>query len=409
MADPREVEASTAPLTHLIKDEDEGRHGQISGTDRRFKRGEGVYYHDYLQLDKILSAQERKSEQAGRPAHDEMIFIVVHQAYELWFREILFELGSVISMFNKVVHDEELSASVLRLDRVRQIFQVLVQQMSLVETITPLDFLDFRDVLVPASGFQSVQFRLLEIRLGLRSSDRSSYQQAAFHSYFMPEHQDLLRKTEEQPTLFSTIEHWLERTPFLELEGWQWQKEYETAVKNMLDSDEQIIRSNSLFSDQQKEAQLKELESTRASFETIFDEKKHQELVAQNRRRLSHRAMQAALFIYLYRDVPAFQMPFRLLNGLTDLDELISTWRYRHMMMVTRVIGAKIGTGGSSGYGYLRTTIGEKYRVFSDLTNMATYLISRSALPPLPARLRRSLGFVWEPEQKSETEAAKHA
>jgi len=83
-----------------------------------------------------------------------------------------------------------------------------------------------------------------------------------------------------------------------------------------------------LFSDQQKEAQLKELESTRASFETIFDEKKHQELVAQNRRRLSHRAMQAALFIYLYRDVPAFQMPFRLLNGLTDLDELISTWRY---------------------------------------------------------------------------------
>lgn len=408
MAEKDSVQEVKEALTHMAPAPEEGGHAAIAGTARRFKHGEGTYYHDYLQLDKILDAQLLKSEQAGRPAHDEMIFIVVHQAYELWFREILYEMGSVISMFSGVVRDDQLSAAVLRLDRVRLIFQLLVQQMSIVETITPLDFLDFRDFLVPASGFQSVQFRLLEIRLGLRTGDRNTYQRSVFHSHYKDEHRDLLIETEKETTLFDVINRWLERTPFLEIKehGWEWQKEYAAAVARMLDADEEIIRNNPLFAEEQRDAQLKELQSTRASFDTVLRQDKYEELVHRGDRRLSFRATQAAILIHLYRDLPAFQQPFRLLSGLIDLDELIGTWRYRHMMMVNRVIGAKIGTGGSSGSAYLRSTLMEKYRVFRELANLSTYMIPRSALPDLPPEVKRSLEFVWMPNAEDTATAA---
>jgi tryptophan 2,3-dioxygenase len=108
--------------------------------------------------------------------------------------------------------------------------------------------------------------------------------------------------------------------------------------------------------------------------------------------RLSHRATLAALFISLYRDQPILAMPYRLIAALIDMDELFTSWRYRHALMVHRMIGTKIGTGGSSGYHYLKATA-DKHRVFMDLTNLSTFLIPRSALPSLPTSLRDRLGF----------------
>ena len=130
-----------------------------------------VYYADYLQLEKITGAQDPESFKEGRErAHDEMLFIIIHQAYELWFKQVLFEVNSVIEIMNKpVVNDNspEMQTVVHRLKRVVTILKVLVQQIDIMETMMPMDFLDFRDMLRPASGFQSYQFKVLEAKLGL--------------------------------------------------------------------------------------------------------------------------------------------------------------------------------------------------------------------------------------------------
>ena len=135
-----------------------------------------VYYADYLQLEKITEAQDPESFKEGRePAHDEMLFIIIHQAYELWFKQVLFEVNSVIEIMNKpVVNDNspEMQTVVHRLKRVVTILKVLVQQIDIMETMTPMDFLDFRDMLRPASGFQSYQFKVLEAKLGLKFEHR---------------------------------------------------------------------------------------------------------------------------------------------------------------------------------------------------------------------------------------------
>ncbi|HEY9344101.1 MAG TPA: tryptophan 2,3-dioxygenase family protein, partial [Inquilinus sp.] len=123
----------------------------------------GVHYASYLQLDQLLDLQDRESEKAGRPAHDEMLFIVIHQAYELWFKQILFELDAVQGVFAADrVDDRAIARASRALHRIHEILKLGVHQLDVLETMTPLDFLDFRDLLRPASGFQSAQFRLIE-------------------------------------------------------------------------------------------------------------------------------------------------------------------------------------------------------------------------------------------------------
>src|SRR5919205_983480 len=135
-----------------------------------------MYYSDYLHLDKLLSAQQPVSFQKGNEsAHDEMLFIIVHQAYELWFKQVLFELDFVCSVFKKEKIDdnsEDLNLVRHRLRRVIKIIELLNQQVSILDTMTPLDFLEFRNLLTPSSGFQSMQFRLIEAKLGLQMDKR---------------------------------------------------------------------------------------------------------------------------------------------------------------------------------------------------------------------------------------------
>ncbi|MCZ7558367.1 MAG: tryptophan 2,3-dioxygenase [Bacteroidia bacterium] len=353
-----------------------------------------VYYSDYLQLDRILQSQDRMSEKHGMPAHDEMLFIIVHQAYELWFKQILFELDSVISILSaERVEETSVGVCVARVQRVIEIQKVLIDQLRILETMTPLDFLDFRDFLFPASGFQSIQFRLVEIRLGLQSDARLRYNQTAYHHRVSPEHQELLLQAEGQPNLHDALESWLERIPFLESEDFTFWRAYRTAVISMLEKDRTVIEANPTLSENEKIQQLTELDSTLHHFESVFDEKHLSVLREEGKWRLSYRATQAALFISLYRDQPILAMPYRLIAGLVDMDELLTTWRYRHALMVHRMIGTKIGTGGSSGYHYLKATA-DKHKVFADLTNLSTFLIPRHALPELPGSLRDRLGFV---------------
>src|SRR6476469_9911701 len=136
---------------------------------------EGVHYGDYLKLEQILGAQSPESSKVGALAHDEMLFIVIHQAYELWFKQVLHEVESVNEiMARPSINDNspDLQTVVHRLSRVVTILKVLVHQVDIMETMTPMDFLEFRDLLRPASGFQSWQFKIIEAKLGLEYAER---------------------------------------------------------------------------------------------------------------------------------------------------------------------------------------------------------------------------------------------
>ena len=353
----------------------------------------GIDYGEYLRLAELLACQSPRSAEQGRPAHDELLFVIVHQVYELWFKQVLHELDSVMRPFRRDSVDERsIGVAVSRLQRVTEIQKILADQLRVLETMTPLDFLEFRDLLVPASGFQSWQFRLIENKLGLRGDRRAGLERAPVGARLAPAPREALRASEAEPSLFELVEKWLERTPFLEVPGYQFWESYEKAVRAMLARDRRTIETNPTLAEAEKQAQLDELGRTEAGFGAVLDEKAHERLVAEGRRRLSHRATRAALFIHLYRDQPILHLPFRFLTLLVDVDELLAAWRYRHALMVHRMIGTRIGTGGSSGHGYLLATV-ERNKVFTDLFDLSTFLISRSALPPLPPEMERRLGF----------------
>lgn len=357
-----------------------------------------VEYAEYLKLDRLLSSQAPKSAEHGPPAHDETLFIIVHQVYELWFKQILHELDSVLALFRQDSVDERsIGVAVSRLQRVTEIQKLLVDQLRILETMTPLDFLDFRDYLLPASGFQSVQFRMIENRLGLRPEQRVPLERMSPGAPLSPQQSEALRRSETEPSLLALVEKWLERTPFLELPGYRFWASYRAAVDAMLASDRRTIETNPTLADAERAQQLAELDRTAASFAALLDEQTHQRRVAEGDRRLSHRATLAALLIHLYRDQPILHLPYRFLTALVDIDELLSAWRYRHALMVHRMIGTKIGTGGSSGHRYLLGTV-ERNKIFTDLYDLSTFLISRSALPALPPELERRLGFYYPRE-----------
>src|SRR6187455_352320 len=179
-----------------------------------------MHYHDYLQLDKILNAQDLESTRHEVSAHDEMLFIIIHQAYELWFKQLHHEADSVVAIMRKPSLNDnspELQTVVHRLNRMVVILRVLVHQIDILETMTPMDFLDFRDFLRPASGFQSWQFKMLEAKLGLKFEARHG--QEYYLSMLKPEYVENVKKVESQKTFLELIDIWLKRMPFFKDEN----------------------------------------------------------------------------------------------------------------------------------------------------------------------------------------------
>jgi tryptophan 2,3-dioxygenase len=356
---------------------------------------EPLYYGDYLRLPTILNSQFPRSAQSGSPAHDEMLFIIVHQTYELWFKQILHELDSALAVLSKNPVPEQSIAGVLqRLERIVAIGPILFQQIDVLETMTPMDFLDFRHVLYPASGFQSAQFRLIEIKLGLRREQR-----VLAHLPLSDEDKIRIEQAEQTSSLFALIERWLERMPFIQKPSYSFWQEYQNAVQEMFAHDRAMIRANAATSAQGVEEMLAQTDLNERSFATFFSEEKYNALRASGAKRLSFKASQAALFILLYRDYPILHLPFRLLQTLIAIDEIFSVWRYRHAQMAMRMIGAKVGTGGSSGFEYLlRSTA--KHRIFADFADLSAFLIPRASLPDLPPDIASMLNFVYIDRQE---------
>lgn len=388
-----EIEQQMGDVTAKLAEYASQRKRIARGT--QFRMSGDVYYADYLELDKILNAQHLESEKYGtHPAHDEMLFIIVHQTYELWFKQILHEIEATISLLNRpMVPENEMSRIVHHLERVVQIQAVLIQQFSILETMTPLDFLDFRDFLFPASGFQSFQFRLVENLLGMRSEQRIEYERAAYHTRLSNEHKLIAQKAEKGVSLFEVIEKWLERMPFIKFHEFDTIDIYIKAANHMFELDEQTIR-DCIVDENDRKKELDRLHASQQTFNAIFNEEAHNEAIRKGSRRLSFKATQAALIILLYQDEPLFQIPFRLLQALLDVDENFAGWRHKHSMMVGRMIGMKIGTGGSSGYWYLKATV-ERGRIFTDISNLSTYLIPRDQIPKLPQEVKDALNFSY--------------
>lgn len=352
-----------------------------------------VYYGDYLQLDKLLSAQSLQSSKYTEPAHEETLFIIVHQVYELWFKQVLHELSSIIDIFSQCeVKDEQLTIVVHRLKRVLAIQDLLNDQIAIMETMTPQQFLEFRDYLVPASGFQSIQFKILEISLGLKHQYRIEFDKQSFFQRLKTQDREFLENLECKSSLFELVEKWLERMPFLKFENFDFWQHYRNATSSMLKNDEQIIKSNQYLSETDKEKELKDLASTSDSFDALLDPEKYEEVRKNGQFRMSQKAVLSALFIQQYSEEPIFNLPCQFLHQLAEVDEKLTIWRYRHAMMVQRMLGTKIGTGGSSGHDYLKKTT-DSNRIFKDFFNMATFILAKSSLPPLPENVKKSLGF----------------
>jgi tryptophan 2,3-dioxygenase len=251
-----------------------------------------VTYSSYLAVDELLALQRPRS--AG-PEHDEMLFIVIHQVYELWFKQVLHELDHVITLLGA----GDAYRAQHSLKRILTILKVLVAQLDILETMTPLEFQSFRARLEAASGFQSDQFRQLEFVLGHKSPAAIARFAAGTRA------RTALAARFEQPTLWDAFLHYLSR-----------QGHAVPPAQLSRDKTKPIVASPEL----------------------------------------------QTMFIDLYRnDAKHAEMCERLV----DLDEGIQEWRYRHVKMVERTIGAKMGTGGSEGAQYLRTTLMQP--IFPDL------------------------------------------
>lgn len=333
-----------------------------------------VYYSEYLQLDKILNAQAPESDKEGIKADDEMLFIIIHQTYELWFKQILHELNIVRSIFkqpNVSDNSSDIFNANCRLKRIIKILEILVSQISVLETMTPLDFLDFRDLLRPASGFQSIQFKILEALLGLEFANRFG------HEYYVSQLNESdverVKNAENEISLMVLLNKWLERMPFANNDKYwggngadfwvQFRNEY----------------AASLQENEQHNLQV---------FDQLFINKD----AYPEGRRLSQLAMKNALFIMMYRDFPLLHLPFELLDKLLEIDEQLSLWRHRHIHMVQRAIGKRVGTGGSSGAAYLKSAA-ESHMIFKEIAELNSFLMPRSKLPKLPEVLSKDLSF----------------
>jgi len=345
------------------------------------------YYGDYLAIDKLLELQKPLSLKEGKLiAHDEMLFIIVHQAYELWFKQIRHELEACGEVLSKPAADDDgpdMNVVVHRLKRIVEIWKLLNHQVDVLETMTPLDFLEFRELLHGASGFQSKQFRQIEAALGLRmeSRFRPEYYKHTELGGFNAQDFAEITEFEQRPSLLQMVERWLARAPFFEDVYWtEW-----SAASAETDARERPRfwnRYRTLF--EQSLSARDDKSDLLGKFDDIFFDEGWGDF--------SPAALRSALFIMLYRDEPLFRLPFALLNGLIEIDEQLATFRYRHLQMVRRMIGTRVGTGGSSGEQYLQGAVNKNY-VFKELAGVITFLIERRSLPALPARLHKALRF----------------
>ena len=351
-------------------------------------------YWDYLQLDQLLDLQGGVEGDETGQLPDEALFIVVHQAYELWFKLVLRSIRLARNHLDQPLVDEQTIPHVVHhLRRINTILRLGVHQFEVVETLTPQGFLDFRDKLVPASGFQSFQMRELEILMGLEDADRILYgkvdpvrhiSETAHDTPAGRLAQERVAQARSERSMLTVLNDWLYRTPI------QGSSPSEDGDEEVVDAfiedylarmDDQFDRSFdrlvAALDVQDPDAMRERFDSLRAAARAFLDA----ETVDPSVRQRVRRVRAAALFIESYRELPLLSWPRLLLDLVVEMEEQIVVWRHRHARMVERLIGRRVGTGGSEGVDYLDKT--GAYRVFRDLWAIRTVLLPKARLPEL--------------------------
>ncbi|XP_071840045.1 tryptophan 2,3-dioxygenase-like [Apostichopus japonicus] len=331
-----------------------------------------LVYKDYLQLDnKILNAQDRESGRDGDPPHhDEMFFIIVHQVYELWFKSNIHDLRSVMDSL-KNVELVKLNRVNEKMTRMTSIMKICVDQLHTLETLNPAEFMGFRSYLFPASGFQSYQFRIFENTFGLKHKSRSEFGR----QHYKQDHpKDILKQidtSEEEKTFVDVLESWLAKVFREEPQSKVFWEKFEKGVKGTI---EDIKSKNKSPEEEQKAV---------AIWQSVIKKELHDKKIIDGHRKMSFDAWRGALMItYLRNRQEKYAVAHNFLNLVRDADNLLMKWRYHHVQMVHRQIGDKAGTGGTtSGYSYLKSTVGDQYRVFKDLFDFHGFLLEPKHLP----------------------------
>jgi tryptophan 2,3-dioxygenase len=248
-------------------------------------------YGDYLKLDQVLSAQMPRSQP---PQHDEMLFIIQHQTSELWLKLMIHELDAALAHLRA----DDVDSTIKVLARVKKIQHQLYEQWGVLETLTPAEYLQFRDVLGPSSGFQSLQYRIVEFLLGNKHADML----AVFaHD---PVAHEKLRVVFEGPGLYDEFLRYLAR------------RGHAVPVE---------ILERDLTQPWQSQPAL------------------------------------LPIFKRIYEDTRHFWPEYHLSEELIDIEEGFQLWRFRHMKTVERIIGFRAGTGGSSGVAFLRKALEQSF------------------------------------------------
>jgi len=296
-------------------------------------------YSEYLRLEELLKLQTGVKGGKRSISNDELHFILVHQNFELWFKLIINELRSTRDILaSDYVEETKLPQAVHHMNRVIETFKLMAQQWKVMETLEPQDFLNFRDELGTASGFESFQMREMEALMGKKWIDGK------------PAGKD----DSNEKSLYEVTCDWLQRTP---IQG---------STSTSPDDENQVNG----FISEYLAAHKKLYPDTHQDAVTFFEEDS-----SLRRRRAG------LVFIESYRELPLLAWPRKLISTLIELEESMILWRSAHARMVERMIGRRIGTGGSSGVDYLDMTT--KYRVFIDLWSVRSVLIKKEALPPL--------------------------
>jgi tryptophan 2,3-dioxygenase len=378
----------------------------------------GVSYWDYLRIDELLALQGGVERDESKLSNHEVLFIAVHQVFELWFKLVIRELAAVRDLLHRTpVPESDLAAAVASLRRVQVVMEQMANHWRLMETLTTRDFLDFRDKLLPASGFQSGQFREVEVLLGLPPEERMRFGGDAAWLRALedgkggasPSLARVRARLASGPSIREVVDDWLHRTPIRGSSprdaspGGSSPRDSsrgDPAPRGDADAaDAAVVRA---FADDFLAAHSREIGDPEArAARQATDPESIRRIAAQYRaeieaarrfllaedapeaeRQRRARIRAAIVFLESYRELPLLAWPRELLDALVAAEQSMLVFRQRHARMVEREIGRRTGTGGSPGVAYLDETA-IRYRVFSDLWTVRTVLLRRGAVPPL--------------------------
>ena len=368
--------------------------------------GKATTYWDYIRTEQLLALQTGTEADESGLSNDEVMFITIHQIDELWFKLVLRELISVRDLFARSrVPEQSLGAAARGIRRMARVFHHAAAHFGLMETMTTRDYLAFRDKLSPASGFQSAGLREVEILLGLPDEERvdlgSGDTPQGPAGTRVPMYLEALRNPDgsespasrrvaarlaDRPTLRDTMDEWLFRTPIDgSVPGDAGDTEvvrrfidaYGEAHRAETDRARQLAAHDAMSAEQADALTARFTREVAGSRAFLLAE----DVPEPDRARRS-RIRAAVLFIESYRELPLLAWPREIIDSIVELEQAFVIFRQRHARMVERVIGRRVGTGGSAGVDYLdRTALA--YRVFRDVWAVRTLLLRATALPAL--------------------------